>query len=163
MPVVSQTVIPRTPVLAKRSTQCINSAKEVIPDIGQPKLVDKEIFTAVLFACANSITELRPLKESSRLILRLAWLCASLTDMTKLNSSTPTVNALSAPLRFGIRTVYSTPGSRLIPFMTASASASMGIAFGLVKELTSILAYPARLRRLIRAIFSSVGINALSA
>jgi hypothetical protein len=71
---------------------------------------------------------------------RLARLCVSEVDITRLSSSGRDSMARSAPRRLGTSTVYSTPGTRVMRPITSSASRSMGMALGEVKEVTSILA-----------------------
>ena len=105
------------------------------------------------------ITSANPAKLFSLPILRFARLCVSDVDMTRLNSSALDSKARSAPRRFGTNTVYSTPGTRLIRPITSSASLSIGIDFGEVNEVTSILAKPQSLSSLTNLTLSSVGIK----
>ena len=82
-----------------------------------------------------------------------------LADITTFISSTRQASARPAPRTLGTSAAYSTPATRSIFAITASASASAGMALGEVNEVTSILARPVRLRPLINSTFSSVGTN----
>ena len=105
------------------------------------------------------MTSAKPAKLFSLVIRKLARLCVSEVDMTKLNSSARDSSARSAPRKLGTNTVYSTPGTRLIFPITSSASRNIGIALGDVKDVTSIFANPHSLKPSISLILSSVGIK----
>jgi hypothetical protein len=86
------------------------------------------------------ITSASAAKLCSRGMRRLARLWVSEVDITRFSSSAFDSSARSAPRTLGTSTVYSTPGTRRMRPITASASRSIGMALGDVNEVTSILA-----------------------
>ncbi len=146
-------------VAAKPST----SAGGTSPSIGQPKLQDSETFTGTRASADRRTTCSSWATEAARPMRRLARLCVSEQDITRLNSSGGVASARSTPRTFGTSTVYSTPGTRAMRRITSSASASIGIAFGEVNEVTSIFASPVRDSASTKATLSSVETKVASA
>ncbi|MPM88873.1 hypothetical protein SDC9_135977 [bioreactor metagenome] len=144
------------PSPAMRSTSASRTASGTSPSNGQPKAVDNEALTCLRPSTSLTISA-NCANDCAGVIRRLAALCVSLADITRFSSSTPQSSARSAPRMLGTSAAYSTPGIRSIPRITASASASAGMALGEVNDVTSILASPVRLKPLIRSIFCSVG------
>ena len=139
MPVVSQIVSPLTPRSAKRRAKPSTTSGGTSPSIGQPKQVDSDTLIGVRPSTMR-ITSASAAKLCSRGMRRLARLWVSEVDITRFSSSALDSNARSAPRKLGTSTVYSTPGTRRMRPMTSSASRSIGMAFGDVNEVTSILA-----------------------
>ena len=69
-------------------------------------------------------------------------LTASLTQTTKLTSSTQEATAWSSPRRSSTRSTYGTPGTRRTPFITASASMAK-TSRGCANDTASIRVAPA--------------------
>ena len=105
MPVVSHSVMLRTSSCAKPSTSRITSSTETSPSIGQPNTVDSETLMATPLPRKVLMMSRNCANDCSRLIRRLARLCVSLADMTRLTSSTRHDSARSAPRRLGTSTV----------------------------------------------------------
>ena len=105
MPVVSQRVTPCTPSPAKRWVQRSTSSTSTSPSMGQPIDVDSDTLIATVVAFTTPITSRNCANDCSRLMRRFARLWVSLTDITRLTSSTPHDNARSAPRTFGTSTV----------------------------------------------------------
>ena len=83
----------------------------------------------------------KPANDSS-VERRTFALLLSETEITITISSTFAASARSAPRGLATSATYFTFGLRLIPAITASASASAGTAFGETNEVTSILWRP---------------------
>ena len=162
MPVVSHSVMPRTPTSTKRCTQPNTSASGTSPSMGQPNTHDSDTFTATLAPCARATTCASAANDCSCVMRRLARLWVALTDMTRFSSSVRDSMARSAPRRLGTNAVYTVPGRRVISRITISASFSAGMAVGDVNEVTSILDRPADDSALHSAILSSVGTKVFS-
>jgi hypothetical protein len=97
-------------------------------------------------------------------VVRLAFarLCASVVDSIRSQPSAWYWRARWAPRRFGTRTLYRTPGVRVIDPMTASASVSWGTASGRTKDVTWMRPTPVRPRASMTATLSGVAIVCFS-
>ncbi|KAG1432798.1 hypothetical protein G6F57_022688 [Rhizopus arrhizus] len=105
MPVVSHRVMPSTPSAAKRPTSSSTSKALMSPSIGQPKTVDSDTLTATRLPRTTLTTSLSCSNDCSRVMRRLARLWVSLTDITRLTSSTLHSSARCAPRTLGTSTV----------------------------------------------------------
>ena len=101
----------------------------------------------------------KPANDSSVERRTFARLWLSDTEITITISSTFAASARSAPRGLATRATYFTFGLRLIPAITASASASAGTALGETNDVTSILWRPLSDSASTTAIFCSVGMN----
>ena len=101
MPVVSHSVMPRTPWSTKRCTQSKTWASGTSPSMGQPNTHDSDTFTATFAPCAMAITWASAANDCSCVMRRLAMLCVLLTDITRFSSSVRDSMARSAPRRLG--------------------------------------------------------------
>ena len=105
MPVVSHSVMPRTPSATKRAAQQSTVSAGTSPSIGQPKAQESDTLTGTRAPCASATTPDSAAKDCSRVMRRLAMLCVSLADMTRLSSSARDSMARSAPRRLGTKQV----------------------------------------------------------
>ncbi|MOA14004.1 hypothetical protein D3C78_1340790 [compost metagenome] len=105
MPVVSHRVTPSTPSAAKRPTSSNTSNALMSPSMGQPNTVDRDTFTATRLPRTALTTSLNCSNDCSRVMRRLARLWVSLTDITRLTSSTLHSSARCAPRTLGTSTV----------------------------------------------------------
>ena len=71
------------------------------PSIGQPNEHDSETFTATPASRASFATSDSAANDCSRVMRRLARLCVSLADITRLSSSARASIARSAPRTLG--------------------------------------------------------------
>ena len=106
MPVVSHSVTPFAPSSpTKRSHQSSTVSSATSPSIGQPKAHDSDTFTATPCCRASAVTAASAANDWARVMRRLARLCVSLADITRLNSSTRASMARSAPRTLGTSAV----------------------------------------------------------
>ncbi len=105
MPVVSHSVMRRTPRSAKRRTQSHTVDRATSPSIGQPNTQDSDTFTGTPAPWAMATTCDNAANDCMLVMRRFARLCVPLTDITRLSSSTRDSMARSAPRALGTRAV----------------------------------------------------------
>ncbi|GJD79921.1 hypothetical protein NBEOAGPD_3152 [Methylobacterium gregans] len=101
MPVVSASVTPSTPSARYCSTCASTVSAGWSPSNGQPKAVATVAFTLSPEPRTVSMMRAKPSIEAAGVMPMLARLCVSLTEATRLISSTLAASARSAPFGFG--------------------------------------------------------------
>ena len=141
MPVVSASEIPSTPAPRNASTKRSTASSLTLPSKGQPKVVDRLIVIRMPASCATRTMVGSSASDCSCVRLMLARLWVSDADITPFTSSglRGAAAAFCTPRRFGTSATYTTPGTRRCPQDLVRVR-SAGMAFGLTKEVTSILA-----------------------